>query len=386
MRGLIRSLIAVLAILLSPISVPVRAAIEPAIPSVEDAPIALLVDVSSGQTLYSREADRRFVPASMTKVMTVMVAFDLIDSGKVSPNRVLTMSDAAYKEWHGVGSTMFLEHRQQVTVDQLLHGITTVSANDGAIVLAEGLAGSVDKWVAMMNATARRIGMHDSHYGRPNGWMDDGQTFVTAHDLALLASAMIRQHPELYHRYFGHREFDFNGLHQYNHDPVTGIVKGADGIKTGFTNQAGYGFLGSAERDGQRLVMVVANAPTGRARNRASRELLEWGFDAFDHRKFFANGAQVGSARVQNGSASSVGLAVQGPVTVALPKGSDPKVRLAIRYQGPLRAPIDKGEEVAELTIKVDGMPISAVPLIATRTVGKAGIFRRLVNGVAGLF
>ena len=361
-----------------------RAPIAPAPPPLE-VPIALLVDLSSGQTLYSREPDRRFMPASITKVMTAFTAFEMIDAGKVSPDQLVQVSEKAWRDWHGVGSTMFLALHQRVSIDALLHGITTVSANDGAAVLGEGLAGSVPKWVELMNKTARSIGMRDSHFGTPNGWMDEGRTFTTACDLATLADEMLTRHPDLYARYFGHERLKFNGFEQRNHDPVTGVIEGADGIKTGFTNQAGYGFLGSAERKGRRLVMVVAGAPTSRLQRQSSREFLEWGFRAFEGRELFSKDEVVGTARVQGGSARYVELRAPRPVGYGLPLGQTGSVQLTIRYQGPLRAPIEAGEPVAELEIAVDGLEPSRVPLLAAEAVPEANALQRLVNGVAGL-
>lgn len=355
-------------------------------PPPPEIPIALLVDLSSGQTLYAREPDRRFMPASITKVMTVFTAFELIDNGTIRPDQLLMVSDEAYEDWHGVGSTMFLEHHQRVTVDALLHGITTVSANDGSAVLAEGLAGSLPKWTDRMNAKAREIGMRDSHFGTPNGWMDEGRTFTTARDLATLAEAMITRHPDLYKRYFGHRFLKFNGFEQRNHDPVTGVVEGADGIKTGFTNQSGNGFLGSAERNGRRLVMVVAGVFGGREQRAASRAFLEWGFTDFNAHALFPVGATIGKARVQGGAVRSVDLVAVRPVGYDLPRGRSGVVTMSIEYQGPLRAPIAEGEEVARLVIAVEGEDPSRVPLIAAVAVTEANGLQRIVNGVAGLF
>lgn len=362
-----------------------RRPIDPLVPPAE-VPIALLVDLSSGQTLYAREPDRRFMPASITKVMTAFTVFEMIEAGKISPNQEVIFNEATWKDWRGVGSTMFLELNQRVTIDALLYGITTVSANDGAAALGVGLAGSLPRWVDKMNATARSIGMHDSHFGTPNGWMDEGRTFVTARDLATLATAMITRHPDLYERYFGNTRLKFNGFEQRNHDPVTGVVAGADGIKSGFTNQAGYGFLGSAERDGRRLVMVIGGAPTSRIQKQASRSFLEWGFQAFDSHPLFKRGAVVGEARVQGGSQRSIALLAERPIGYDLPVGQTGKVALTVRYQGPLRAPIAKGEQVAELEIAVEGLRTSRVPLVAATDVDEANVAERLVNGVAGIF
>lgn len=353
-------------------------------PSSEDAPIALLVDLSSGQTLFARESDRRFMPASITKVMTTMLAFEMIEDRQLFPEQVMTVRPETFKRWNRVGSTMYLPHNARVTVDELLHGITTVSGNDASVVLAEGAAGSVAQWLAGMNATAAKYGMHDSRFNTPNGWMDEGQTFTTARDLVTLGSAMVRRHPNKYRHFFGAAGLDYNGIIQRNHDPITGSVEGADGIKTGFTNQAGYGFLGSAERNGRRLMMVVAASPGGRARNSASRELIEWGFANFDSIRLFEKGEAIAEARVQDGSAGTVPLAAQTPVRLSLPRDREASVELTVRYEGPLRAPIEEGEEVARLLVSVDGEQVNSVPLVATQAVFEANALRRVFNGLVG--
>lgn len=357
----------------------------PAIPAEDVAPIALMADFSTGQVLYSRDPRRRFVPASITKVMTAYVAFDLIKEGRLDPRQSFTMSSGAGREWSRKGSTMFLDASDSATVDQLLHGITTVSANDGCVVLAEGAVGSVEKWVALMNRKARELGMADSHFGTPNGWPDEGRTYVSAHDLAILARALIARHPELYHRYFGHRSMVFNGIAQNNHDPIIGVVPGADGMKTGFTRQAGYGFLGTAVRDGQRLVMVVAGVDTARARAQAAREFMEWGFQAFDRHTLFPAGAMLGSADVQGGAELRVGLKAVNPVYYLTPGGKKTGVSLSLRYKGPVRAPIAAGAQVAELEINVKGQGVYRVPLVATSDVPAANAWQRLRNGLYGL-
>lgn len=357
----------------------------PAIPAEDVAPIALMADLPTGQVLYARDPRRRFVPASITKVMTAFVAFELIKEGKLHPDQVFTMSPGAGQEWSRKGSTMFLEAGDRATVDQILHGITTVSANDGCIVLAEGAVGSVAKWVALMNSTARELGMADSHFGTPNGWMDEGRTYVTAQDLATLARALLTRHPDLYRRYFGHHSMVFKGITQNNHDPITGVVPGADGIKTGFTRQAGYGFLGTATRHGQRLVMVLAGVDTGQARRQAARQFMEWGFQAFDKHPLFPAGSILGSARVQGGADVKVGLKSSTPVYYLTPAGKKTDVSLSLRYKGPLQAPIAAGAPVAELEINVKGQGIYRVPLVATKGVPSANFWQRVRNGLYGL-
>jgi len=353
--------------------------------SLAPVPIALLVDLGSGQTLYARDADRRFVPASITKVMTLYVAFELISRGQLDPNAVFRMSAEAEKKWRNVGSTMFLDSQHPATVNDLLMGIANVSANDGCVVLAEGAAGSVANWIALMNAEARRLEMTNSHFGTPNGWMDDGETYVSARDLAKLTTAMLTRHPELYRRYIGHRTSTWNGITQRNHDPILGKVEGADGIKTGFTNQAGYGFLGSAIRGGRRLIMVVAGVDRPKDRARAAADLMEWGFSAFAARPLFGAGSTVSSARVQDGEAGAVPLLAPVDYAASGPVGTRDPIRLAIVYNGPLKAPIRKGSVVAELQIAVGSAPPNRVPLIAGADVARAGPFTRLLNGLRGL-
>jgi serine-type D-Ala-D-Ala carboxypeptidase (penicillin-binding protein 5/6) len=354
-------------------------------PVPNEIPIVMLVDLSSGQVLYARNPDRRFVPASITKAMTVYSAFDLIERGKLKPEQSFVFSETAAKDWRRTGSTMFLEPGQRATADDLLLGITTVSANDGSVVLAEGVAGSLTGWVKLMNANARALGMTQSHFGNPNGFPDGARTFTTARDLVTLARALTTEHPQLYKRYFGRRGLNTNGFAQDNHDPLTGRVDGADGIKTGFTNQAGFGFLGSAQRGNRRLVTVVAAAAEEPLRDETARALIEWGFANFRSAQLFARDARVGAARVQDGESAEVALKTQHPIRFSVPQETEGRVKLAIAYDGPLRAPVKAGETVAELVITAEGMAPSRVPLVAAENVAKAGFFRRIVNAFTGL-
>ncbi|MCP9223248.1 D-alanyl-D-alanine carboxypeptidase [Erythrobacter sp. LQ02-29] len=353
----------------------------PSLPDANDAPIALLVDAGSGQVLFSRNPDLRFMPASITKVMTVYTAFRLVREGKLSLVQHFPYTDTAFAEWDRKGSSLFLPRGANPSVDLLLRGITTVSANDGAVVLAEGAGGSVAGWTRMMNANARRLGMRDSHFNTPNGWPDQGGTFVTAHDLVILGRAMVNDYPTLFRRYVGKPGMRAFGIAQDNHDPILGKVEGADGIKTGFTNQAGYGFLGTAERDGRRLMLVVATSDTWRQRNAAARDLMEWGFARFANQNLFPAGKPIAMARVQNGSASELPLIAPRPVRLSVPQGNTGPVKVELLYDGPLEAPIAKGEEVARLKLTAPGLEPSTVPLVAGEAVERAGPLRRIVNG-----
>ncbi|MXP00036.1 serine hydrolase [Altererythrobacter xixiisoli] len=356
------------------------APVDPAIP------VALLIDLASGQTLYSRDPERRFVPASVTKVMTAYSAFGLIADGKLSPDTPVTISKDIADKWYGEGSNMFLRAGETVSVEQLLMGITTVSANDASVVLGTMAAGSLDGWLAMMNANAAQLGMRDTHFGTPNGWPDEGRTFTSARDLARLAEAMTARYPELYRQYFGHPGMRYRDITQVNHDPVTGVVPGADGIKTGYTRQAGYNFVGSGERNGRRLIMVLAGAPTARMRDQSARALLSWGFDAFQPRVILQADMPVGMARVQSGAKTSVALRTESEVLASLPGGNSDQLKLSVRYRGPIEAPIAKGQKVAVLRVEIPGQLPHDVPLVASEEVARANAWQRFRNGVTGLF
>lgn len=360
--------------------------IPPAVPSVQDAPIALLADLNSGQVLHTREADRRFLPASVTKVMTAYLAFELIDEGRLKVDRPVVMDAATFKQWGHKGSSLNMKEGERTTVDEVLLAIMTVSANDGSILLAKSVAGSVDKWVAMMNAKARELGMADSHFGTPNGWMDDGRTYVSARDLVKLAHAMISRHPELFRRYVGHKRLKYDDMVQVNHDPLLGRIAGADGIKTGYTRQAGYNYLGTATRDGRRLVLVVAGIDRPAVRASLSRAYMEWGFSHFASRSLFDARAVVGEARVQQGDARVLPLVAPHAIFVSFPRGTNPPISLAIRYNGPLSAPIRKGTQIATLEISIKGQQPFQAPLVAGADLAQANWWQRLRNGLFGFF
>lgn len=342
--------------------------------------------MDSGQTLVARNERHRFIPASVAKVMTLYLAFELIDRGKLGIDQPITMREAAQAEWDRKGSTMFIRPGQSVPLDELLAGIAAISANDAAIALAEAGGGSVEGWAAMMNEEARKLGMRDSHFGTPNGWPDDGKTFTSARDLEVLARALIRRHPDKYKRYFGRDGLAFNGIAQANHDPITRQVRGADGIKTGFTNEAGHTFLGSAERGGTRLIMVLAGVEDYDDRGVVSRELIERGFSDFDRITLFRKGATIGTLAIQDGDVDRVALKAARDIRIAVPKGAKPSIELNLRYAGPVRAPISPDDPPARLEVKIEGMEPVSFPLLASRPVDQAGFFRRIGNGMRSWF
>ncbi|MEL7190466.1 MAG: D-alanyl-D-alanine carboxypeptidase family protein [Pseudomonadota bacterium] len=360
------------------------------IPSEDDAPIAMLVDVTSGQVLHERNPNRRFVPASITKVMTMFLAFELIEEGKLDPAQVMTVPADIAEEWSGKGSTMFVEAGDRLQLADMLTAIANVSANDAAFMLARAQAGSVEGWTQAMTAKAHELEMTNSHFATPNGWPDGGGTFTTAGDLVKLARALVTRHPAKFGAFMGKPAFTYNGITQSNYDPLIGRIAGADGIKTGFTNEAGFGYLGTAKRDGQRLVMVIAGARSNGERARLSLDYIEWGFSAFDRQRIYASGETVGQARVQDGATSRIDLVTDRPVFVNVPansgRGQKARPDIRITYDGPLRAPIDEGQQIAMLEITIPGMEVARVPLLAKESIGQAGFFTRIYNGFAGWF
>ena len=355
------------------------------------APIAYLLDLSSGAELFAKDADRRIPPASMAKMMTTEVAFELIDGGQLPLGKMCTVRPDTWRKWHGpqAGSTMFLSANEQVSVQNLLHGIVTLSGNDASVVLAECIAGTEEAFAGQMNALARKLGLKNSNFGNSNGWPDEGRTFVTARDLATLARASIERHPKLYKQFYGQPSFTWGktlgsgqAITQGNRNPILGKIAGADGLKTGHTAEAGYGFTGSAEQNGRRLVMVVAGLKSWDERVQESVRLMSWGFQAWTARPLYRAGAKVGTARVQLGDDGEVDLVAPRNLSVTVPAGlASGQTRLRVRYQGPVKAPIAKGQHVADLVVLTGDTSPQVVPLVAGEAIDEAGFFGRIILG-----
>ncbi len=357
--------------------------------------VAYLIDLSSGAELYAKNPDMRMPPASMAKMMTAEVAFELIDKGQLPLNRMCPVRPETWQKWHGpaAGSTMFLSPGEQVSVENLLHGIVTLSGNDASVVLAECIAGTEQAFANQMNSLATQLGLKNSRFCNSNGWPDEGCTYVTARDLAILARSSIERHPKLYQTFYPRTSFTWGktlgsgqDITQANRNPILGKVAGADGLKTGHTDEAGYGFTGSAEQNGRRLIEVVAGLPSWNSRVQESTRLIQWGFNAWSAKPLFQSGAKVGSATVQLGSSGEVTLVAPRNLAVTVPAGlANSPVRMKIRYQGPIAAPIKKGQQVAELVITTGDTPPQVVPLVAGEDVGRAGFFGRIWLGLKQL-
>ena len=374
------------------LTLPVTAA---APPFETNAPVAYMKDLSSGAILFAKDADRRMPPASMAKMMTTHVAFHMIKQGEIKLDQMCQVRPETWQQWHGpqAGSTMFLSPGEQVSVKNLLHGIVTLSGNDASVVLAECIAGTEPAFVALMNQEAKRLGMTNSNFGNSNGWPDEGVTYVTARDLAKLAEASIQETPELYKAFYGQPSFTWGktlggaAITQGNRNPLLGKVQGADGLKTGHTQEAGYGFTGSAEQNGRRLVMVVAGLDSYNGRIDESVKFMNWGFRAWKSQPLFKAGEQVGTAQVQLGDESEVGLVAPRDLAATLPGGlMTGNMRVKVVYDGPVKAPIAKGQHIANLVVETGDLPPQTVPLVAAEAVGEAGFFGRLWAALTGLF
>jgi D-alanyl-D-alanine carboxypeptidase (penicillin-binding protein 5/6) len=358
------------------------------------AKVAYLIDLSSGAVLLSKNADVRMPPASMAKMMTTNVAFELIKKNELSLSKMCTVRPETWQKWHGpaAGSTMFLSPNEQVSVENLLHGIVTLSGNDASVVLAECIAGTEDAFANVMNENAQRLGLTGSHFGNSNGWPDEGRTYVTARDLATLARAEVENYPELYKKFYSQTQFTWgktlgsgSDITQANRNPLLGRVPGADGLKTGHTDEAGYGFTGSADQNGRRLIMVVAGLDSFNQRIEESVKLMQWGFNAWQSKPLFKAGTTVGAAKVQMGSDDEVALVAPQNLAVTIPAGVLSKVSsMKIRYSGPVNAPIAKGQHIADLVVTTtEGEQVT--PLVAAEAVGEAGFFTRAWIGLKQL-
>ncbi|WP_430414503.1 D-alanyl-D-alanine carboxypeptidase family protein [Parasphingorhabdus sp.] len=350
-----------------------------------DAPIAYMTDLSSGAVLFEKNADKQIPPASMAKMMTVYVAFDLISKGELKLEDKIRVNEATWKKWNNQGSTMFLGLGDEVSVEDLLHGIVTLSGNDACVVLAEGIAGTEEAFVELMNKRAKELGMTNSRFGNTNGWPDEGRTMVTARDLGILGAASANQFPKLYKDFYGQDEFAWNGITQSNRNPLIGRVAGADGLKTGHTEEAGYGFAGSAEQKGRRIVSVLAGLNSYGGRIEESVKFMNWGFNAWQQKALFKKGTRVQYADVQLGDSSSVSLIAPKDLFITLPKVSDGNITMKIRYDGPIKAPIAQGQAIAQLVVTTTDAGVQSIPLVAGEAVGEAGFFDRIWAGLKSL-
>ena len=346
---------------------------------------ALLMDAETETVLFQHEADKAMPPASMAKLMTAAVIFDAVKAGRLSLEDEFLISEDAWRRGGAPsgGSTMFAELGSSLKLGDLLRGIIIHSANDGCIAVAEGMAGSEPIFADMMNEQARKLGLIGSHFTNATG-LPDPQQYMTARDLAKLANHIIRDFPDFY-KIYGETEFTWNKITQRNRNPLLDMNIGADGLKTGFTEEAGYGLVGSAVRDGQRLIVVVGGTKTEKERAEEARKLLDWGFRAFERSTLFDAGEVVAEAKVYGGSQRSVGLVGNGPIDLLLPRGSRDLIKARVVYEGPVSAPVEEGQRIGVLRVTIGDDLTKETPLYAANFVGTGTISQRAVDGLEEL-
>ena len=350
-------------------------------PALQDTPAraALVVDVSSGATLFAKNAEEPLPPASMSKLMTLYMVFEALRQGHLHLDDEFRTSAKAASMG---GSKMFIREGELVSVEDLLRGVIIQSGNDAAVALAEGMAGTEEAFAERMNRKAPEIGLTNSHFANSTGWPHPEQ-YMSTRDLVVLSELLIEEFPDLYPM-FAETEFEWDGVKQNNRNPLLGLGVGADGLKTGHTEEAGYGLTASAKRGDRRIVMAIAGLDSQSQRAQESERLINWAFRAFETRKLFEQGQPLGEAPVWIGSRAKVGLAPARDVVLTAPLGSIDRAAMKIVYDGPVPAPIAAGQPVGRLEISVPDLAPFSVPLLATEAVGEGGFLSR-IEGAARL-
>lgn len=349
------------------------------------APQAILIDAGSNSVLFEKNADELVFPASLAKLMTAEVVFNEIRQGHIKLGDTFTISEYAWR--HGGApshsSSMFAPIHSSPRVDDLLHSVIIQSGNDACIALAEGISGNEAAFAEKMTKRARALGLAKSTFGNATG-LPDPNTEVTVRELAQLARHIILTYPDFYHLY-GEREFTWNKIRQFNRNPLLAMGIGADGMKTGFTKEAGYNLVGSAVQKGLRLIVVVTGLKTAKLRAEEGRKLLEWGFRNFEARPLFAEGQTIGEAKVYGGAEGRVPLVGDGPIQLMMPRGSNDRLIARVVYTGPVRAPVQKGQPIGRLKVWRNDNVALEVPLHAAESVGVGNISQRAFDAVTEL-
>ncbi len=334
---------------------------------------ALVIDHATGAVLLDKNADEALPPASMSKLMTLYLVFEALKDGRLELSDTFRVSA---KAWSMGGSKMFLREGEQVSVEDLIRGIIVQSGNDACVVLAEGIAGSENAFANQMTRRARELGMMESTFVNSTGWPHPDHR-MSARDLVFLAGRMIEEYPEFY-EFFAEETFTWDGITQDNRNPLLGVVAGADGLKTGHTEEAGYGLVGSALQDNRRITLMITGLPSSRARLLEAERLMNWAFRDFFSKSLFSDGQVVTQANVWLGEERTVDLVPTEPLDAMIAFVDRDDLKAEVRYSGPIEAPIAKGDKLAELVVTTPQIGETRYDLVAANDVARGGFLRRL--------
>jgi len=336
---------------------------------------AFVMEVETGTVLLDKAADERMPPASMSKIMTAYVVFDMLKQGRAKLEDDLPVSERA---WRLQGSKMFVPIGGRIKIDDLLKGVIIQSGNDACLVLAEGLAGSEEAFVELMNQKAKEIGLQDSHFANVDG-LPSPDHWMTARDLATLSIRTIKDFPEYYH-YYGQMDYEFNNIRQGNRNPLLYKGVGADGLKTGHTEEAGYSLTASVKREDRRIIVVLGGLPTMKARSQESERLIDWAFREFNDYKLFATGNKVEDVEVWLGSDPKVPLTVTKDLVVTLPRKSRKDMKVTVDFDRPIPAPVRQGQALGKLVVTAPDVPPTEVTLVAGADVDRMDTLGRIAT------
>jgi len=338
----------------------------------------LLKEFNSGKVIAQQGGDERIEPASLTKLMTAYLSFKAIKNGHLQLTQTLPVSP---KAWKAEGSRMFIQPDIPVTVDELLHGMIIQSGNDACITLAEGIAVTEETFAEMMNKEAARLGMKNTHFMNATG-LPDPNHYTTVNDLALLASAIIRDFPDEYKRLYSVKEYTYNNITQPNRNRLLWVDPNVDGMKTGHTESAGYCLISSAKRGDMRLLSVLVGAPSDNARATESQKLLNFGFQFYETRLLYKQGQTISKLKVWKGMEDTLSATVAPDLYLTLPKGKYASVKATVTAMQPLIAPLAKGQAIGKVTITLDGKTLQEQNLVTAQEIPVAGLFRRIWDGI----
>ena len=336
---------------------------------------ALVLEMETETVLLDKGTDERIPPASMSKIMTAYVVFGMLKEGRAALTDQLPVSERA---WRLQGSKMFVPIGGRISIEELLKGVIIQSGNDACLVLAEGLAGSEEAFAALMNEKAQQIGLKDSHFTDVSG-LPDPNHWMTARDLATLAIRTIKDFPEYYH-YYSEMDYEFNNIKQGNRNPLLYKNVGADGLKTGHTEEAGYSLTASVARNNRRIILVLNGLPTMKARAQESERLIEWAFREFNNYRLFSTGDKVDDGEVWLGAEPKVPLSVGRDLIVTLPRKARKDMKVTVEYDRPIPAPIEKGTTVGRVVVTAADFPPVEAPLVAAASVERMNAFGRIAT------